>query len=113
MNLIYSVVGDGLGRQAAEQFIWTLMSSLTIHPLRNNRINSVLFNGKLPTGVDAFMWSEPQWGLSNLNNWVRWDDLINPDPFIQQNAMNEFMVRFNIPYETAIIGVNNFAALYN
>lgn len=111
MNLVYSVVADGLGRQAAQQFIWTFIKQQLFF-LGRLKLNAVLFNGKLTPALETFMWNEPQWGLNNISNFIRWDDLINPDPFIQSNAMNELMVRFNLPYETAIIGVNNYAAQY-
>jgi hypothetical protein len=56
------------------------------------------------------MWNEAQWGLNNLNNYIRWDDLLSTDPFIQSNAFNELMVRFDLTYELATIGANNYAA---
>eukprot|EP00347_Sterkiella_histriomuscorum_P022889 403336776 len=98
LNLLYSVVTDGLGRQVVQTAGWTAMFALAS---TTSGIKTDLFPGAGITDAQATaMLTDPYFGLNNLNNYIRWDPLTyGQDPLQYQLLFNELRYRFGLTTE--------------
>ena len=46
------------------------------------------------------LWNDPDYGLSNKNNFLRWDPFVEGrDPVLKMQLKNEFKMKFGLSYE--------------
>ncbi|CDW87257.1 cd36 family protein [Stylonychia lemnae] len=97
LNLLYSVVLDGLGRQVLDQGSWTFLNKVVGN---QDGIQSNLFNDKITPEQAKQILTDPDFGLNNVNNYIRWAPMTDgSDPLQFQLMVSELKARFGLTYE--------------
>ena len=85
-----------MGRQVADNGAWGEMHQESI-PTEAS-IGLDLFRPVAITDVQqAAIWNDPDYGLNDPNNFIRWDPLVYArDPVLYQSLQNELKIHFNL-----------------
>jgi hypothetical protein len=90
-----------MGRQVANTGAWGFLHQSVIankESLGPNLFDSE-FDTLTPEQADA-IWNDPDYGLKDPNNFIRWDPLIyGRDPVLLVSLNNELKMRFNLSRE--------------